>query len=46
MAGKNIAARRKLRELEAKRDRHLEAKSKAITELAKVRAELREHRRK
>ena len=40
MAKTSIAHRRKVRELEAKRDRLLEGSSKQKTELAKTRAEL------
>jgi hypothetical protein len=40
MAKTSIAHRRKVRELEAKRDRLLESNSKNKTELAKARAEL------
>lgn len=40
MAKTTIAHRRKVRELEAKRDRLLETQSKHKTELAKTRAEL------
>lgn len=41
----NIAHRRKVRELEAKRDRLMEQTSKNRTELAKVRAELKSVRK-
>jgi hypothetical protein len=44
MAVSNIQARRKKRELEAKRDRLLEQSVKTKTELAKVRAELKSTR--
>jgi hypothetical protein len=45
MAKNTIQFRRKIRELEAKRDRLLESNVKNKTELAKVRAELKSHRR-
>jgi len=45
MATDRIALRRKIRELEAKRDRLTESNTKNKTELAKVRAELK-HMRK
>jgi hypothetical protein len=45
MASDRIAQRRKIRELEAKRDRLTETTTKNKTEMAKVRAELK-HLRK
>lgn len=45
MAGSNISKRRKIRALEAKRDKLLEAKQKAIVALATVRAELKTTRK-
>jgi len=40
MMAKSIAERRKFRELEARRDKLLEAKQKQASDLAKVRAEI------
>lgn len=45
MAAKTLQQRRKLRELEAKRDKLLEAKQKALRDLVQVRSELK-HTRK
>lgn len=42
---KTIEQRRKIRALEAKRDQLLETKSRAVSELAKIRAELKHHRK-
>lgn len=41
MAKSSIEKRRKIRELEAKRDKLLTSKTQSQTELAKVRAELK-----
>lgn len=41
MAAGQILHRRKIRALETKRDQLLEAKTKQVSELAKVRAELK-----
>lgn len=45
MARTTIEHRRKIREMEAKRDRLLQAQEKAKHELAKTRAELRSQRK-
>jgi hypothetical protein len=45
MAKSTIQHRRKVRELEAKRDRLMESQSKNKNELVKVRAELKQMRR-
>lgn len=45
MAKTTIAHRRKIREMEARRDKLLEATTRNRTELAKVRAELSEIRK-
>jgi len=46
MALSNIELRRKIRQLEAKRDKLLETKAKAIAGLAVVRAELKNIRKR
>ena len=45
MAGTSILHRRKVRELEAKRDKLIEAKSKALKDLNSVRSELKHVRK-
>lgn len=45
MAKSNIDKRRKVRALEAKRDKLLESKQKSVTGLATVRAELKQLRK-
>lgn len=45
MSSSNIDKRRKIRALEAKRDQLTETKNKSVSELAKIRAELK-HARK
>jgi len=45
MARSTIQDRRKLRELEAKRDRLLETSTKSRSELAKIRAEIKAFKR-
>jgi hypothetical protein len=45
MANTTLAHRRKVRELEAKRDRLMESNTRNKTELAKVRAELKQARK-